>query len=33
MPAHRGGFRLLPTSFFSRDPGLDVPAMPNPERP
>jgi primary-amine oxidase len=29
MPAHRGGFRLVPTSFFSRNPTLDVP----PERP
>jgi primary-amine oxidase len=26
MPAHRGGFRLVPTSFFARDPALDVPA-------
>ena len=26
MPAHRGGFRLVPTSFFSRNPTLDVPA-------
>ena len=26
MPAHRGGFRLVPTSFFSRNPALDVPA-------
>jgi primary-amine oxidase len=26
MPAHRGGFRLVPTSFFSRNPVLDVPA-------
>ena len=25
MPAHRGSFRLLPTSFFSRNPALDVP--------
>jgi primary-amine oxidase len=25
MPAHRGSFRLLPTSFFSRNPTLDVP--------
>jgi primary-amine oxidase len=33
MPAHRGGFRLVPTSFFTRDPVLDVPAAPNPERP
>ena len=24
MPAHRGGFRLVPTSFFSRNPTLDV---------
>jgi len=24
MPAHRGGFRLLPTSFFARNPTLDV---------
>ncbi len=30
MPAHRGGFRLVPTSFFSRDPVLDVPAAKNP---
>jgi len=29
MPAHRAGFRLVPTSFFSRNPTLDVP----PERP
>jgi primary-amine oxidase len=27
MPAHRGAFRLIPTSFFSRSPVLDVPAM------
>ena len=33
MPAHRGGFRLVPTSFFSRDPVLDVPATQPPERP
>jgi primary-amine oxidase len=26
MPAHRGSFRLVPTSFFSRNPTLDVPA-------
>ena len=26
MPAHRGPFRLVPTSFFSRNPTLDVPA-------
>jgi primary-amine oxidase len=26
MPAHRGGFRLIPTSFFDRNPALDVPA-------
>jgi primary-amine oxidase len=26
MPAHRGGFRLVPTSFFARNPTLDVPA-------
>ena len=26
MPAHRGGFRLVPTSFFARNPALDVPA-------
>lgn len=26
MPAHRGSFRLVPTSFFSRNPALDVPA-------
>ena len=25
MPTHRGGFKLLPTSFFSRSPVLDVP--------
>jgi primary-amine oxidase len=25
MPAHRGSFRLVPTSFFSRNPTLDVP--------
>ena len=25
MPAHRGGFRLVPTSFFARNPALDVP--------
>jgi primary-amine oxidase len=25
MPAHHGGFRLVPTSFFSRSPVLDVP--------
>jgi primary-amine oxidase len=25
MPAHRGGFRLVPTSFFARNPTLDVP--------
>ena len=24
MPAHRGGFRLVPTSFFARNPALDV---------
>jgi len=30
MPAHRGGFRLVPTSFFSRDPVLDVPAVRSP---
>jgi primary-amine oxidase len=24
MPAHRGSFRLLPTSFFARNPTLDV---------
>lgn len=30
MPAHRGGFRLVPTSFFSRDPALDVPAARSP---
>jgi primary-amine oxidase len=30
MPAHRGGFRLVPTSFFVRDPVLDVPAAKNP---
>ena len=24
MPAHRGGFRLLPTSFFARNPTMDV---------
>ncbi len=30
MPAHRGGFRLVPTSFFSRDPALDVPPARNP---
>jgi primary-amine oxidase len=33
MPAHRGSFRLVPTSFFSRDPVLDVPAAQSPERP
>jgi primary-amine oxidase len=27
MPAHRGGFRLVPTSFFGRNPALDVPAV------
>ena len=27
MPAHRGGFRLAPASFFSRNPVLDVPAV------
>ena len=26
MPAHRGSFRLPPTSFFARNPALDVPA-------
>ncbi|MBC7897705.1 MAG: nickel transporter [Cytophagaceae bacterium] len=26
MPAHRGGFRLVPTGFFARNPALDVPA-------
>lgn len=26
MPAHRGSFRLVPTSFFTRSPVLDVPA-------
>ena len=26
MPIHRGGFRLVPTSFFARNPTLDVPA-------
>jgi primary-amine oxidase len=26
MPAHRGTFRLVPTSFFARNPTLDVPA-------
>ena len=25
MPAHRGSFRLIPTSFFARNPTLDVP--------
>jgi len=25
MPAHRGGFRLVPTSFFGRNPALDIP--------
>lgn len=25
MPVHRGSFRLLPTSFFARNPTLDVP--------
>ena len=30
MPAHRGGFRLVPTSFFNRDPALDVPVARNP---
>lgn len=25
MPSHRGSFRLLPVSFFSRNPVLDVP--------
>jgi primary-amine oxidase len=24
MPAHRGSFRLVPTSFFTRNPALDV---------
>jgi primary-amine oxidase len=24
MPAHRGSFRLIPTSFFARNPTLDV---------
>jgi primary-amine oxidase len=28
MPAHRGSFRLVPTSFFARNPTLDVPASP-----
>jgi primary-amine oxidase len=27
MPAHRGGFRLVPTSFFGRNPALDVPPV------
>jgi primary-amine oxidase len=27
MPAHRGSFRLVPTSFFPRNPTLDVPAQ------
>ncbi len=27
MPAHRGGFRLVPTSFFGRNPTLDVPPV------
>jgi primary-amine oxidase len=27
MPAHRAGFRLVPTSFFDRNPVLDVPAQ------
>ena len=27
MPAHRGSFRLLPTSFFTRNPTLDLPAV------
>ncbi|MEO7520588.1 MAG: nickel transporter, partial [Gemmatimonas sp.] len=27
MPAHRGGFRLVPTSFFARNPTLDVPPV------
>lgn len=26
MPIHRGGFKLVPTSFFARNPTLDVPA-------
>jgi Cu2+-containing amine oxidase len=26
MPAHRGSFCLVPTSFFARNPTLDVPA-------
>ena len=26
MPAHRGSFRLVPTSFYSRNPVLDLPA-------
>jgi primary-amine oxidase len=26
MPAHRGAFRLVPVSFFSRNPVLDVPS-------
>jgi primary-amine oxidase len=26
MPAHRGSFRLVPTSFFARNPTLDVPS-------
>ena len=25
MPVHRGSFRLVPTSFFARNPALDVP--------
>ena len=25
MPAHRGSFRLVPTSFFTRNPTLDLP--------
>jgi primary-amine oxidase len=25
MPAHRGSFRLVPSSFFARNPALDVP--------
>jgi primary-amine oxidase len=28
MPAHRAGFRLVPTGFFARNPALDVPAPP-----
>ncbi|HYV98455.1 MAG TPA: hypothetical protein VE967_13420 [Gemmatimonadaceae bacterium] len=27
MPAHRASFRLIPTSFFSRNPALDVPVV------